>query len=152
VLLTGALAAVSWSSYRTTAYALRERQSDSRKLIETQCDVRSQTVRTELDRRILQQAVSMAETRLSTVHYEATSPLGLIGAFALPHGVPAFVPWWPGRGPDPMNPPKEGSPAGPLYIPLWNFHAKDTARDLFFKSYPRNTNIEFAEALVANAD
>ena len=45
VLLTAALGAVSWFSYRTTSQSLRERQHDSQKMIEAQCEARSQAAR-----------------------------------------------------------------------------------------------------------
>jgi signal transduction histidine kinase len=167
VLVTGALAAVSWSSYRTTAHALRERQNDSRKLIETQCDVRSQEVRAALDRRISQQAVSMAETRLSSLNYEPIHAAGLLGVALTTQGwhsaAGAFA-WGPPKLPDaakekstpepmpPMPPAKEGL-LGPPYIPIWFFHVpKNSPSFNFARAYPRNTNIEFAEALVVNGD
>ena len=77
VLLTAALGAVSWLSYRATADSLRERQRDAHLSIEKQCADQSQAARDELDRRILEQARTMARTARSvTVHND-----GGAGAF-----------------------------------------------------------------------
>ncbi len=70
VLLTGALGAISWFSYQTTAHSLRERESDSQKLINTQCDDSVKSVKTDLDRRLLQKAQALANMRLVTVVFE----------------------------------------------------------------------------------
>ena len=164
VLLTGALAAVSWSSYRTTACspACRAAEVDSRKLIvDKQLENRTQAVKAELDRRLLQQAATMQETRLSTPHYEVMHPVGLIGALLLPGGVDPICPIWtwlppankaPAE-PKPPMPPKDGPP----YTPLWMMSLvkspfADNAQQFFARAYPRNTNIEVAEALVAPVD
>jgi signal transduction histidine kinase len=70
VLLTGALGAISWFSYQTTAHSLRERESDSQKLINTQCEKRVDTVGADLDHRLLQKAKALANMRLVTVVFE----------------------------------------------------------------------------------
>lgn len=80
VLLTVALGAVSWFSYRTTAQSLRERQRDSQQMIEAQYTAQSQAVKADLDRRILREAQRLAGTaRAVAVHNEE---LRLIGAAA----------------------------------------------------------------------
>src|SRR3954447_5452250 len=87
LLLTAALGAVSWTSYRTTAQALRERKRDSQKIIEAQYQSRVQGAQADLDRRILRQAQLMASmTRSLTVHFEGFYALGAIGAATLPQG------------------------------------------------------------------
>ena len=165
VLLTAALTAVSWWSYRTAAFALRGRQADARKLIETQLDDRSKAVKAELDRRLLQQAVTMQETRLSTPHYEVMQPVGLIGATALSFAAQGYLHgavWGPTKErkmqaaePSPPNPlpmpPKDGPSQAPPYVPMWYEMVKNP-QQFFPKAYPRNTNIEVADALVANPD
>lgn len=79
LLLTAALGAVSWFSYRTTVLALRERQGDSQKVIHAQYDAQSKAVADELDRRILEQARTMARTaRAVTVHTDGQSVFGSI--------------------------------------------------------------------------
>jgi heavy metal sensor kinase len=67
VLLTAALAAVSWFSYSATAHSLQKRREDSQRLIQSQCKARSDAVRDELDRRILEQARTMARTARAVV-------------------------------------------------------------------------------------
>jgi heavy metal sensor kinase len=86
-LLTGALSAVSWFAYQTTAQSLRERQRDSRQLIEAQCEARIRMVGEDLDRNILKQAQRMASlARSQTYHLEGLYPLGLVSAAAMPGG------------------------------------------------------------------
>jgi signal transduction histidine kinase len=149
VLLTAALGAVSWFSYRTTSQSLRERQHDSQKMIAAQCEARSQAVRTELDRRILRQAQMMAGMRLVTVHYEALYPLGAIGAAAMPQGTingPLWLPYTSKENPLQSN----------VYVPLWLAPGKpregirDLTRDIN-RFYPKHTHIDSSEVLVANA-
>jgi signal transduction histidine kinase len=79
VLWTGALGAVSWFSYRTTAHSLRERERDARKMIETQYEANCRASRADLDRRILHQAQALASMRLVPVNHD---PLGGTGAVA----------------------------------------------------------------------
>ncbi|MBI2804180.1 MAG: HAMP domain-containing histidine kinase [Planctomycetes bacterium] len=79
-LTTAALAAVAWVSYHTTSVSLREREHDSRKLIETQCDANCKAERDDLDRRILQQAQRLAN--LSESNYiHAEGQLAFAGMF-----------------------------------------------------------------------
>jgi signal transduction histidine kinase len=70
VLLTGALGAISWFSYQTTAHALRERERDARELINTQCEKLVGTVKADLDRRLLQKAQALSNMRLVTVVFD----------------------------------------------------------------------------------
>ena len=88
LLTTGALAAVSWFSYRTTTVSLRERERDSRMLIEAQCETNCKAVRDDFDRRLRQQALRLASLSQSMyVHAESQFALfGMIGAAALPNG------------------------------------------------------------------
>lgn len=79
VLLTVALGAISWFAYGTTAQSLRERQMDSAKLIEGQCDAKIRAVKADLDQRIVEQARTMARTARSvTVHTDGQAALGFI--------------------------------------------------------------------------
>src|SRR5262245_46003561 len=79
VLLTGALAAISWLAYRTTSDAMRERQADARRRIESQYKAQSDATMDELDRRILEQARTMARTaRAVFVHTDGQSVIGAI--------------------------------------------------------------------------
>src|SRR5438552_17804107 len=82
VLLTAALGAVSWFSYRTTEASLRERQDDAhtmiqaqfhdaQTMIQAQCVTREEAQRAELDRRLVAQARTLAGLRLVSVPYEA---------------------------------------------------------------------------------
>jgi len=78
VLLTVSLGAVSWFSYRTTAQSLRERQGDSAKMIEQKCDDQIKTAKADLDKRILEQALSMVRTARSvTVHTDGQATFGV---------------------------------------------------------------------------
>ena len=78
VLLTVALGAVSWLSYRTTAQSLRERQRDSQQMIEEQCESKIAAAWLDLDKRILEQARAMARTARSvTPHTDGQSTLGV---------------------------------------------------------------------------
>ena len=78
VLLTGALGAVSWFSYRTTAHSLRDRQSDSQKMIQAQCETQIQGLRADLDRRLLREAQRLAgQARSVTVHTEGLGAVGV---------------------------------------------------------------------------
>ncbi|HZZ80048.1 MAG TPA: ATP-binding protein [Gemmataceae bacterium] len=70
VLLTGALGAVSWFSYQTTAHSLRERETYARELINAQFVHREKTVRDDLNRRLLQKAHALANMRLVTVVFD----------------------------------------------------------------------------------
>ena len=70
VLLTGALGAISWFSYQTTARSLREREANSKVLINQQCETSIETVKTDLDRRLLQKAKALANMRLVTVNFD----------------------------------------------------------------------------------
>ena len=79
VLLTVALGAVSWFAYGTTARSLRERQSDSEKLINGQFESKERAVRADLDDRIREQARTMARTARSvTVHTDGQAIPGFI--------------------------------------------------------------------------
>src|SRR4051812_17159852 len=86
VLLTGALGAVSWFSYRTTEESLRERQRDSQQMIAAQFAARSEAARTDLDRQISRQARAMAAMPLITVHYEAVHAASVIALGATARG------------------------------------------------------------------
>ena len=70
VLLTGALGAISWFSYQTTAHSLRVRENASQELIEKQCDALVKAVKDDLDRRLLQKAQALANMRLVTVVFD----------------------------------------------------------------------------------
>ena len=79
VLLTAALGAVSWFSYRTTGDSLRQRQRDAQGMVQRQFEDQEKTVRAELDRRILQQARTMARTARSvSIHSDYQWGLGSI--------------------------------------------------------------------------
>ncbi len=88
VLLTGALGAISWSSYQTTAHSLRVRESASHKLINDQCEKRVETVKTDLDRWLLQKAKALANMRLVTVVFDPLQ--GSLTGFA-PRANPRFA-------------------------------------------------------------
>ena len=129
VLLTGALGAVSWFSYRTTAQSLRARQHDAHKMIESQCEVSAEALRGDLDRRILRQAHTMVNVSQSMmVHAEGHFSLfGMIGAGAMPNGHLPFC----------------------LY-----FHQglNDKLAFEIFRAQPLSTHIENADKLVADED
>jgi signal transduction histidine kinase len=156
VLVTGALAAVSWSSYRTTAQALRQRQNDSQKLILQQCQAHCDQVRDELDRRLLLQAWTMARMRLVTPHYEATFALNAILAAPMPQGFVTAAAWSPYIKPN--VPPKDGMPPTPIYRPMWAVPESknpESAREffaLFSKAFPRHRHLESSQFVVANPD
>jgi len=129
VLLTAALGAVSWFSYRTTSQALRKRQQDSQKMIAAEREARSQAARTELDQRILRQAQTMVNVSQSMfVHAEGLSySLGMVGSASLPLG----------------------------YLPMSMFCYQGTHEKLgpeIFRLQPLYTHIESADKLVANAE
>jgi two-component system, OmpR family, heavy metal sensor histidine kinase CusS len=129
VLLTGALGAVSWFSYRTTAMSLRERQRDAQKMIETQYAVSSKSARADLDRRILLQAQTMLTmSHSTTIHAEGLFyPLGMLGSASLPNG----------------------------YLPMAMYCYQGTHEKLapdIFRLQPLNTHIESGDKLVANAE
>jgi heavy metal sensor kinase len=87
VLLTGALGAVCWASYRTAAESLRARQEDSARLIRAQCEGSCDIARTALDKRLLRQAQTLAGmARWHVVHFEGLYMLGLVGSAAMPEG------------------------------------------------------------------
>jgi heavy metal sensor kinase len=129
VLLTAALGAVSWFSYRTTSQSLRKRQRDSQTMIEAQCEALSQATRAKLDQRILQQAHTMVNVSQSVfVHAEWLSySLGMVGSAPLPLG----------------------------YLPMSMYSYQGTHEKLaleIFKLQPLYTRIESADKLVADAD
>jgi heavy metal sensor kinase len=148
-LMTMALGAVSWTSYRTTEESLRDRQSDSQKIIEDECarrakalyadrekriqrqvadwEKRVQRQAADLDRRLLRQAQLMASRRLITVHYDALYPAGVITAGFLPRA--------------------------DLAMPLFFLEGanKDVKREMY-KAYPKFTHVESSEILVARVD
>ena len=137
LLLTAALGAVSWFSYRTTAQALRDRQADAQKMIETQCDARSQTVRADLDRHILLKARTMANmSRSMLANTEGLVVFGAIGAAAMPQGY-LNVPVWLTQG---------------TYSP-WLQEGKypHLAKQIYL-AQPIRTHIEDADDLVPIAD
>jgi signal transduction histidine kinase len=129
VLLTAALGAVSWFSYRTTSQSLRKRQLDSQKMIEAQCETNCDALRADLDRRILRQALTMVNVSQSmVVHAEAQCSLfGMIGSGAMPLGY--------------------------LNLPLFCYQAthKELAPEIF-RAQPLSTHIESADKLVADED
>src|SRR5688572_28536594 len=87
LLLTVALGAVSWTSYRSTAQALRAHQSESKQRLMGQYDARSQAAHTELDQHILRQARTLANmSRSVIVHSEGLLPFGAVGAAMMPNG------------------------------------------------------------------
>ena len=90
VLLTGALGAISWFSYQTTAHSLREREIASEELIKNQCKVRVKTLRDDLDRHLLHKAQALANLRLVTAIYPrrrtSRAPPGPANPFATWHG------------------------------------------------------------------
>lgn len=72
LLLTFAMSAVAWLSFRLTAASLRDRQGDAHDLIVSQCYAQVAIARAEVDHRILRQAQNMARsTRSVPVHAEA---------------------------------------------------------------------------------
>jgi heavy metal sensor kinase len=135
VLLTGALGAVSWFSYRTTSQSLRERQRDSQTMIEAQCETSCEALRADLDRRILRQALTMVDVSQSmVVHAEAQFSLfGMIGSGALISS--------------------GAIPCGYLDYSLFCYQAthKEQAPEIF-RAQPLSTHIEIADKLVRNAD
>lgn len=95
ILLTGALAAISWFSYRTTAQSLHRRKLDSCRLIEAQCEMQIESARTALDRRLVRQAHSVVNRSHSMfVHAEPLwNHLGIFGAVTMP-GFHLSIPIW----------------------------------------------------------
>src|SRR6476661_676962 len=87
LLMTAALGAVAWFSYRTTADSLRERQNDTKKLIEAQCEANCKSARDDLDRHILRQAQTLANLSSSMfIHAESQFALaGMLGSGAMPY-------------------------------------------------------------------
>lgn len=142
LLLTAALGAVSWTSYRTTAQALRERQRDSQKIIEAQYQSRVQGVQGDLDGRILRQARLMASlTRSLTVHFEGFHALGALGAAALPQGY-LNLPLWLAQGThSPMTARLHRTPSQFIYIDSADDLLPTADRDHpqeYFQTYRRN--------------
>jgi hypothetical protein len=72
LLLTIAMSAVAWLSFRLTSASLRDRQRYAHDLIVSQCDTQVAVVRAEVDLRILRQAQNLARgARSVPVHAEA---------------------------------------------------------------------------------
>src|SRR5690242_3744386 len=86
VLLTGALAGVSWFSHRMAADALQQQKLDSEKLIKQQCDAQIETARAALDRRLVRQAHALLNRSQSAfIHAEGLwSYAGIYGAMSMP--------------------------------------------------------------------
>ena len=146
LLLTGALGAVSWFSYRTTEESLRERQRDAQKMIAAQYEARADAAKTELDRQLLRQARALAGMPLITVHYEAVFSATALTVAAMSDGLLSVPLWLPDTRLWP--PAKDGvAPKDPVYVPHWMFFVKN--RD---KSYPKHTHVQSSEQLVADAD
>ncbi|MSQ94521.1 MAG: HAMP domain-containing protein [Gemmataceae bacterium] len=170
LLLTGALGAVSWFSYRTTAESLHERQHDAQKMIQTQYEARSQAAhdsrkmieaqyvayaqaaRAELDRHILRQARAMAGMPLVTVPYEAVYVASVLAAPTTPGNVSLQI-WLPdnrpfGKGKD--------APRPTSYVPFWAWLTQDQnkkqARSDTARFYPKFTHLQSSEHLVLHAD
>jgi two-component system, OmpR family, heavy metal sensor histidine kinase CusS len=129
VLLTAALAAVSWFSYQTTAQSLRQRKLDAQTLIETQCGARIKETRAALDRRLLRQAQTMLNLSQSIfVHAEGLwYPLGMLGSAVVPNGQYNLITFF-----------AEGQ-------------NKKIAPELF-RAQPLSTHIEWADELVVAGD
>jgi len=115
VLMTAALGAVSWFSYRMTEQSLRQRQRDAQKMIQAQYETRSTAERTDLDRRILRQARAMANMPLITIHYEAVFSIAAIAGALAPEGHVGHL----GAGLWFAPPPPKNIPTTPTGIPLW---------------------------------
>jgi heavy metal sensor kinase len=157
VLLTAALGAVSWFSYRTTAESLRERQRDAQKMIEAQYETREKAARNELDREILRQARALAGMPLITIHYEA---IFSANAIMTPVTLPGYVnlPLWL---PDTRNWPKEAPKESPMkdappppYVPQWLLLAQEKGKPRVDSQryFPKYTHLQSSELLVANVD
>ncbi len=129
VLMTGALGAVSWFSYRTTAEALRAGRRDSEVRIQAQFTGSSDALKADLDRRILRQAHTLVNVSQSMyIHAEGQfALLGLMGSGAMPNGYLNF---------------------SLFYCELLH---KDVYPDIF-KAQSLSTHIEHADKLVADED
>ncbi len=94
VLLAAALGAVSWLAYQSSAQTLQDKVESQRKFLAAECATRCQEARSALDRRLLQQAQTLAGlTRSTFLHVEGLSPVGLLGTAVFPQGHLA-VPLW----------------------------------------------------------
>ncbi len=150
VLLTGALGAVSWFSYQTTAESLRERQRDSQKMIEAQYETRKHAARAELDRHILRQARAIAGMPLVSVLYEAVYATSVLAAPLTPANVQMQI-WLP----DTRIWPKAKDAPRP-YIPFWLWATQDKdknrPRSDTQRFYPKFTHLQSSEHMFFNAD
>lgn len=94
LLLAAALGAVSWLAYQSSAQTLQGKVESQRLFLEAEFTARCQEARTALDRRILQQAQTLAGlTRSTFLHLEGVSPIGLLSTATFPQGHLA-VPLW----------------------------------------------------------
>jgi heavy metal sensor kinase len=103
-LVTAALAAVSWFFYQTTARTLEERRESAQNLIRNECTVRSEELKTALDKQLVHRAHTLTGlARTVLVHYDWLYPIGAVGAANLP-GSYLSVDLWLGQS---MRRPRE---------------------------------------------
>src|SRR5262245_52526911 len=93
-LVTLALGAVSWLVYRTTSQTLKDKEISTAQVVQANYQSKCDEARAALDRRILQQAQSLARTaHSSSVFYEVLFPLGAMSAPMQPQGY-LNIPLW----------------------------------------------------------
>src|ERR1700730_1438887 len=96
VLLGAALLAVSWFVQQTTQRTLQDKEASTQLLLRTQYENRRQTVKDDLDNRILHRAQTLANLAQSQWNPNGRPelyPLGLLTAGLSPHGH-LLVPLW----------------------------------------------------------
>lgn len=129
VLVTVALAAVSWLSYQMAERSLRDRQRDSEARIRAQFEVTKLQLYDDVDRRLYRQAHVLVNVSQSAfIHAEGQfALLGMIGAGGAPNGHLNYALFW------------------------CEIAHKDLSREIFF-SQPLSTRIENADKLVGEED